>query len=66
MRVGCDLFVSERGRPTLSVRLRRVLELLPGLLVSCQVVLFSMLLGRKMSRCPAFVQFAGTLMVLVV
>lgn len=67
MGQGFGLFVSERSPLILLVRLRRVFQFLPGMLVSRQVILFAMLLlGGKMSMRATLMQFGGTLVVLVV
>jgi hypothetical protein len=66
MRAGCDLFVSERSRVPVIVSLRRVLQFLPGMLMSCQVFLFPMPLAGNMSMCGALVQLFRTGVVLVV
>ena len=62
MRQGCDLIVSE-GRNTMSsgscmtvlLSLRRVLELMPRMLMSRQMVLLSVLLAHTVGVCRGIV-----------
>jgi hypothetical protein len=73
MRKRCDFCMSECGDPmfrrsclSLPVSVLRLLQGLPGMLVSRQVILLPMLLSHPMGMRGAVVQFGGPLVVLVV
>jgi hypothetical protein len=72
MSKGCDIIVSERGdamcgRSRLSrlMAIWGMLEGLPRMLVSRDVILVSLLLADTMGMRGAVLQFVGTLVVLV-
>jgi len=57
--------VSRRRRQRMPMSVFGVLQGLPGILVSRQVILFSLLLADTMGMRGAVVQFGGSLMILV-
>jgi hypothetical protein len=69
----CDVFMSERDNsvrhrrsPRVVMGFLRMLKRLSGMLVSCQMILFSLQLPCAMSVRGDVVQFCGALVILVV